>query len=453
LILERGKFKNQPWLSIRLRALPTGRSDHPRLGASSGRISVFTRLISSILKRSLRPFVFLSGYPREATVETTNLGLYVHIPFCNTLCPFCPYFKERYDPERVAPFVSAIKQEIRFAGAQSGQPAVSSVYYGGGTPYMLSQYLPEIQTEINTSFTVEGPCGIELHPDDIHPDISVELIEAGFDMVSIGIQSFQRHNLRSLGRTPENMADRIALVRDSGFSVVDVDLIFGLPGQSAKDIQQDFRIAAEHGATQISTYPFIDFSYTRNLGKPVGAKRKRELLDAVLEISEEIGFERTSVWTFALKNSGRYSSVTRDSYLGFGPSAASLLRSSFSVNVFSVSEYIRALAQDRSPTALLVELSERERALFWLFWNSYNLIIKRDTFTRLFGNTIENVFGRELRFSRRLGILGRRDNSYMITRKGAYLFHLVEQMYTDQYIDKVWMFSRRTPWPSKLVIH
>jgi oxygen-independent coproporphyrinogen-3 oxidase len=414
---------------------------------------VFACLTSSILKRSLKPFVFLSGYPRDAAVETHNLGLYVHIPFCSTPCPFCPYFKERYAPERVAPFVSALKQEIRIAGAQGGCPAVSSVYYGGGTPYILSEHLSEIQTEISTSFTVDGPCGIELHPDDIHAGISVELIDAGFDMVSIGIQSFQSHCLRSLGRRPENLADRIALMRGSGFSVVDVDLIFGLPGQSAKDLQQDFRIAAAHGATQISSYPFIDFSYARNRRKPVGARRKRELLDAILEVSEEIGFERTSVWTFALKNSGRYSSVTRDSYLGFGPSAASLLRASFSVNVFSVSEYINAIARDKSPTALLVELTERERALFWLFWNSYNLVIKRDIFARQFGNSVEGVFGRELRFASRFGILERRDDSYMITPKGAYLFHLVEQMYTNQYIDKVWRLSSGTPWPDKLVIH
>jgi len=414
---------------------------------------MLARLISSILKRSLQPFVFVSGHPRESAVDIQNLGLYIHIPFCATLCPFCPYFKEQYNPKLVAPFVSALKQEIRIVGAQSGYPTVSSVYYGGGTPYLLKERLSEIQNEINTSFTVDGPCGIELHPDDIHPDTSLELLDTGFNMVSIGMQSFQSHCLRSLGRRPEDLSDRILMMRDSGFSVIDVDLIFGLQGQSAKDIQQDFRIAASHGATQISTYPFIDFSFARNLRKPVGTRRKRGLLNAILEVSQEVGFGRTSVWTFARNSSGRYSSVTRDSYLGFGPSAASLLRSSFSVNVFSVSEYIRAITQGQSPTALLVELTERERALFWLFWNSYNIKIERDIFARRFGDTIEDVFGKELRFARRLGITERHNNSYMITRKGAYLFHLVEQMYTNQYIDKVWRLSSRTPWPDKLVIH
>jgi len=79
---------------------------------------------------------------------------------------------------------------------------------------------------------------------------------------------------------------------------VDVDLIFGIPGQGADDIKADFRTAVSCGATQISTYPFIDFTYEHNKRKPVGRRQKRALLDAILDVSNELGFERTSVWTF-----------------------------------------------------------------------------------------------------------------------------------------------------------
>ncbi|MFH2001860.1 MAG: radical SAM protein, partial [Planctomycetota bacterium] len=321
-----------------------------------------------------------------------------------------------------------------------------------GTPYLLGKHLQEIQDQIRRSFAVEGPCGIELHPADIDSGTSSKLRDAGFTMVSIGAQSFQANCLRTLGREPEDVSGRIALMKDAAISVIDVDLIFGLPGQTAQDIQQDFRIAVASGATQISTYPFIDFSYADNPQRPLGRRRKKELLEAVLEVRADLGFERTAVWTFARRDSGRYSSVTRDNYLGFGPSAASLLPSGFSMNVFSVGEYIHAVEEGRSPTALEVDFTGRERALFWLFWSIYNLHVSRDDYSTMFGKPLEEMFGWELRLAAGMGLVKRRNDVYEVTKRGAYLFHLVEQRYTDQYIDKIWGFARSTPWPEKLVI-
>jgi menaquinone C8-methyltransferase len=267
-----------------------------------------------------------------------------------------------------------------------------------------------------------------------------------------GAQSFQAGCLQTLGRKPGDVSNRIALMSDAGIPVIDVDLIFGLPGQKAADIQKDFRIAVASGATQVSTYPFIDFSFADNPQHPLGRQQKKELLEAVLAVSDELGYQRTSVWTFARKGTSRYSSVTRENYLGFGPSAASLLPSGFSMNVFSVAEYVHAMDEGRSATALAVDFTPRERALFWLFWSIYNLHVSGDDYFRLFGKPMDGMFGLELRLATWLGLLRPRDGSYEVTRKGAYLFHLVEQRYTDQYIDKIWGFARSTPWPEKLVI-
>ena len=413
---------------------------------------MITTLLTWLLKRSPRAFIFTSGHPRCIDGEIPGLGLYLHIPFCRSLCRFCPYFKERFDPAAVEPFVAALKQEIRAAGELAHHSSVSSVYYGGGTPYLLGKHLQEIQDQIERSFAVEGPCGIELHPEDIDFDTSSKLRDAGFTMVSIGAQSFQANCLRVLGRTQGDVSSRIAMMKDAAMSVIDVDLIFGLPGQTAEDIQQDFRVAVASGATQISTYPFIDFTYANNPQRPLGRRRKKNLLKAVLEVSADLGFHRTSVWTFARKDSRRYSSVTRDNYIGFGPSAASLLPSGFSMNVFSVGEYIHAVEEGRSPTALEVDFTERERALFWLFWSIYNLHVSKADYFTLFGKPLDEMFGWELRLAAGMGLVKRRNDAYVVTARGAYLFHLVEQGYTDQYIDKVWGFARSTPWPEKLVI-
>ena len=396
--------------------------------------------------------MFDSGRDRTFDRDIHETGLYVHVPFCRTMCRFCPYFKERYDPALIDSYTDAVLKEIRAVGERCDRPSVTSVYYGGGTPVLVGKRLHTIQKQIHRYFNVAGSQGIELHPDNVRSDTAAFLSDAGLTMVSLGMQSFQDRCLRALGRDPTDLSDRITEIRKASIRVVDVDLIFGIPGQTVEDIARDFRFAASKGATQISTYPFIDFSFAPNPTKPLGRKRKRELLNTILEVSDEVGFARTSVWTFTKNCSDRYSSVTRDSYIGFGPSAATLLRSSFSINVFSVEEYIRAIGGGKSPTALLVNLTDRERALFWLFWNAYSLRIPRKRFTEIFGDTLESVFGFELYVAGTLGLIKRRDDSYEVTRRGAYLFHIIEQLYTDQYIDKVWRISRTTPWPQKLVL-
>jgi coproporphyrinogen III oxidase-like Fe-S oxidoreductase len=413
---------------------------------------VIARVVSTILKRSFRPFVFESGQPRPPHDDVPRLGLYLHIPFCRSLCRFCPYFKEEYRPAVAADYVEALKAEIKGAAGEN-KATVTSVYYGGGTPALLLDYLPGIQRLIAQTFSVQGLAGLELHPDDVTPHTLDALRSAGIDMVSLGMQSFQSHCLSSLGRKAAGLSDRVLLARDTGFRVVDVDLIFGIPGQSAADIAADFRIAADRGATQISTYPFIEFTFTGNPHKPLGRRKKRLMLEAVLETSAQLGWERTSVWTFAVRGGSRYSSVTRDNYLGFGPSAASLLRHSFSLNVFSVAEYVRRIRDGDDPTAFVVRLTERERMLFWLFWHSYNLGIERDLFADIFGSDPEADLSVEFRAARWLGILVADSRGYRLTKRGAYLFHLVEQSYTDQYIDRIWRLGASAIAPDKIVIH
>ena len=419
---------------------------------TKGGENLVSHLLTALLKRSFRPFEFVSGRSRDEDKPGSGLGLYVHIPFCTTLCDFCPYYKEKYRAELMPRFADALRQEIKTAGDRYGRLPVVSVYYGGGSPFLAIDELPAIQESVHEAFDVRGPTGIELNPDDVTSDTPDRLAAAGFNMASIGIQSFHTGMLASLGRPRRDRADAVATMHDAGFSVVDVDLIFGLPNQTNADIRSDFLRAAGAGATQISTYPFIDFSYSANRVRPRSRGGKRRLLSALLEAADQAGFERTSIWTFARKGTARYSSVTRDSYIGFGPSAASLLESSFSVNVFSVTEYVNVITRGDSPTALMARLAPRDRALLWLFWNTYNLKLDRSAFRTQFGTPIERLFGPELSVARFFGLLERAGDTYLLTRGGAYLFHLLEQLYTKQYIDKVWRASMLSPWPDRLVI-
>ncbi len=415
---------------------------------------MLTNILRLLMARSIRPFTFSSNFKGELDIDINNLGLYFHIPFCKKLCSFCPYYKIKFDRVLLKEFNRALIKELYLVSEMTGgKKEVTSVYFGGGSPALMVDYMSELMNIINDLFIIKGDMGIELHPREINKKLLKRLKGLGFNMISIGVQSFQDSCLASLGRERINSEDKLKAAKKAGFAAIDVDLIFGIPGQTKEDLMKDFKIAADSGATQISTYPFIEFSYTRTVKNPSGKRLGKEMLQILSSISKEMGYGRSSVWTFTRKNTPKYSSVTRDNYIGFGPSAASLLEDIFKINTFSVKEYIKCLDGDSIPTALSLTFNKRTRALYWLFWSSYNLNIVQKDFGRLFGRRLEDFFRFELYLGQKLGYFKKYKNSYRLTDKGAYIFHLVEQSYTHQYIDKTWKAAMGNPWPEKIVLY
>ncbi|MDZ4133265.1 MAG: radical SAM protein, partial [Dethiobacteria bacterium] len=280
-------------------------------------------LLRILLTRSFQPFTFIDKPHTELDFAALqDLGLYMHIPFCRTLCSFCPYNKVLFNEQLAEQYKAALIKEIEMVGSQlEKKKPVTSLYVGGGTPALMADSLKEIIDTIKKYFIIEHGIGVELHPDDISPQAIALLQEAGVNMISVGIQSFNRQCLAALGRTDNDYSLAIDLLSRSGFEVIDIDLIFALPGQTDQMLLNDIETAFGYGATQVSTYPFIEFSFNRNGCKPLSAREKKRMLRAIAEYCEESGRERTSVWTFALKNTDKYSSITRDHFLGFGASA------------------------------------------------------------------------------------------------------------------------------------
>ena len=184
-----------------------------------------------------------------------------------------------------------------------------------------------------------------------------------------------------------------------------------------------------------------------------GRRQQKYMLASLIRRSEELGLTRSSVWSFTKPGTGKYSSVTRDNYVGFGPSAASLLQDRFCVNTFSVDAYISSIEAGKMPTALTMDFTERTRALYWLFWSSYNTRIDPDTYSLLFNREIHDVFGPALRAGIAFGLLDRDGSAYRLTDRGAYWFHLIEQKYTHQYIDKTWRICGTEAWPRRIVLY
>lgn len=165
-------------------------------------MSVITSLTRMWLTRSVKPFLFKNEYDETLPyLEADSLGLYVHIPFCTSICNFCPYCKELYEREKCDRYIDALIREIHLAGGRNGvKKKVTSLYFGGGTPALAAERLGEIIRALGEHFVITEGIGVELHPENVTEPLLQTLKDAGVTKISIGIQSFQEKYQKILGR-------------------------------------------------------------------------------------------------------------------------------------------------------------------------------------------------------------------------------------------------------------
>lgn len=415
-------------------------------------MSVITSLTRMWLTRSSRPFVFTNEYDQRLPFESCpNLGLYVHIPFCQHICGFCPYCKTVYSREACDRYIDALIREIHLTGTQANtKKTVTSLYFGGGTPALAAGRLAEIIQAIEEHFRITEGIGVELHPDNVTPSLLQTLKDAGVTRISIGIQSFQEKFQAVLGRS---LIDRTALASALStvpFQTVSMDFIFALPGQTFEDLKLDIDTAFSSGANHIAVYPFIDFTFTSSPIPPMPKDEKRRLLDAVTAYCLENGCTRNSIWTFSKEEIARYSSMTRDNFLGFGCSATTLLRDQFKINTFSTEEYCRRIDRGLLPTSLTLRFSLRQRMVYYLFWTAYSTQVSDRDFECFFGVPLKKAYGLELALAKLLGFVTEEDGIYRMTLKGAFYYHYYENFYTLAYIDKMWGIMRKEAFPERI---
>lgn len=193
---------------------------------------MLTSLLTMWLTKSTKPFLFTNQNIFENYNNIDNLGIYVHIPFCRSLCDYCPYCKEIYKKERALQYKNALLKEITLRCHNKRIKKVTSLYFGGGTPALLIEYLSEIITTLQKHFDITEGIGIELHPEDITEQNLLYLKSIGITMISIGIQSFHKQCLKSLNRKKYNYANMAKIIKKANFETVDMDLIFAMPNQT-----------------------------------------------------------------------------------------------------------------------------------------------------------------------------------------------------------------------------
>lgn len=313
----------------------------------------------------------------------TDLGVYVHVPFCRVHCPYCDFYTYPTERGRQQDFVDALLVEVAQVPhrLRPESYALSTVYFGGGTPSTLTPVqIGQILGALRHLFASLPDCEItlEANPRDLHEEYLASLSAMGVTRISLGVQSFFPDALRFLGRDhdPGEVERSLALL--AGWSKWSADLIFGWSGQTELQWGEDLDSLLAFEPPHVSLYQLTVEKQTRfgvlaSRGRLKQADLDRQAaLYAQAQVRlESAGLEQYEISSFARSNcrsrhNGRY--WRRRPYLGLGPAAHSHLAERRTENVRSLPRYIERLRRDASPVAQVEVLAPdaiaRERV--WL---------------------------------------------------------------------------------------
>lgn len=279
--------------------------------------------------------------------------LYIHIPFCHHKCTYCAFFSKATQKSK-EPYIEALCREI--TKRKEPQQKVRTLYFGGGTPTLLSiGQLTRITTCLRENFnlSIVEEVTIEANPENLTPEYLQGLRRLGFNRLSIGIQSFNERDLKILNRShsAEQAIEAIRQAQKAGFSNISIDLIYGLPDQSLSMWQENLSIAKEMNLQHISCYALTveEGTMLRQqivLGKTVAPSEEMAIThyDALCEWARLNGFEQYEVSNFCKpgyysRHNSRY--WDRTPYLGFGPAAHSFDGNKRSWNLADIERYIK----------------------------------------------------------------------------------------------------------------
>ena len=301
-------------------------------------------------------------------------GLYLHIPFCKKRCLYCAFYSTTLHSLQ-GKYVDALCNELQQRRSYIKEESISTIYFGGGTPSLLTgEQISKILTTIRSNYAIvpDAEITIECNPDDITPPYLAMLKANGFNRISMGVQSLDNNQLQRLGRrhTAQKAKKAFALARAAGFNNISIDLMFALPGSTTAEWQHTLQSAIALQPEHISAYNLTyedgtPLSRALQAGEITEATEEENLRQFNTLITElkKAGYRHYEISNFALpgRESRHNSSYWNDTpYLGCGAGAHSYNGTARGWNVSDINKYIKGI-NNREPVFEIEELTLQER--------------------------------------------------------------------------------------------
>lgn len=306
-------------------------------------------------------------------------GLYLHVPFCLRKCPYCGFFSEIAGPGTPERYVAALLLQLRRLAAEGWpeQGKVHTVFFGGGTPSTLPPpVLAGLLRECRSHFDPGGVAiesSIEVNPATVSDEGLQQLRRAGFNRLSVGVQSFADAELARIGRMHSAADARRAVraARRAGFGNINLDLMFALPGQRARDWRQTLRAALELAPEHLAVYeltveegtPFAGLQEQGKLELPP-EEEVLEMMAATAEETAHAGLRRYEISNYARPGRECRHNINywrNGSYIGLGAGAVSCVAGRRYAAVRDVDLFCRRIETGREPWAEVEELDHAAR--------------------------------------------------------------------------------------------
>lgn len=365
-------------------------------------------------------------------------GIYIHIPFCRQACHYCDFHFSTSLKNKDA-FLYSLKKEIvvrkSYLGIGSEAEKIESVYFGGGTPSILSQKeLLAVFDVLNGNFQIEANAEItlEANPDDLSKEKIKELSNTPVNRLSVGIQSFSDEDLRFLNRihTSSDAISSVKNLQDAGFSNITIDLIYGIQTltdlQWRKNIEKALSLDIQHISSYCLTvepktalYKFISSGKIKNIDDEKGAAQ----FEIFMNEMEENGFIQYEISNFGKKGffSKHNSSYWMGKkYLGLGPSAHSYNGDSRQWNISSNAAYIQSIStgKDFFEIEALTPVQKFNEYIMTSLRTMWGIDL--DFVKKTFSDKITSSLLIELDKARQKGFVTDSNHAIILTRKGKF---------------------------------
>ncbi len=363
--------------------------------------------------------------------------LYIHIPFCERLCPYCSFCRYPFEEHTARAYFVALRKEMQMV-AQLGY-AVESLYIGGGTPTVLVDELAQTIDEAHKLFNIKE-ISCETNPNHLIPTV-LDALEGRVQRLSVGVQSFDDELLKRMQRYDKYGSGNEILERLSAsagrFESLNADMIYNFPTQTEDVLIRDLATILESGVSQATFYPLmaspvVEQQLADTLGR-VDYRREARYYKLICDAltssqsslsSPDAPYAFGSAWTFNASSSSMIDEyiINYEEYPAIGAGGFSYLDGNLYANAFSVSEYIQQIESGQTSVKQTKHFSKRDRMRYRLMMQLFGLRLDKAQWKRDFDVSVAGGLPVEYAFFKAVGAFATDDAEQItLTPKGRYL--------------------------------
>lgn len=377
-----------------------------------------------------------------------SIALYIHIPFCEKKCHYCDFNSYSGKNHLVDDYIKALKKEMQQYGEIIKGHSVATVFFGGGTPSILTgEQMAEIMETLRRYYTLEEQAEIsmEANPGTLNFHKLKAYYESGINRLSMGLQSCQNHLLKTLGRIHsfEEYVKNLEDARKAGFTNINTDLMFSLPGQTERDWQESLEKIVSLGIPHISAYsliveegtPFFSWVENKKIILP-DEEVDMNMYHYTIEYLKSKGYHHYEISNYAKNGFECKHNITywhNEHYIGLGAGAHSYFDQKRFNNFADIDKYIHLLGEGSSPVEEEILVSKNDEIAETMFLGLRMMEgISIDGFFKRFHTTPLAIYEDTLEKLRKQGLIQWDEKGIWLTSKGIDLSNVVfEKMLLD----------------------